>query len=81
MTKMACSFVPSLGQGNGPRCRGPIQYMFSVQLPSVPLLFIIYQAVLHFMTGYTSNEEGAAVSQDVVKVLVLSGLMKWFVLK
>ena len=44
------------------------------------LLSISYQAVLHFMTGYTSTEEGAAVSQDVVKVLVLSGLMKWFVL-
>ncbi|XP_020626918.1 general transcription factor IIH subunit 4-like isoform X1 [Orbicella faveolata] len=35
-----------------------------------------WEAVLHFMTGYTSTEEGAAVSQDVVKVLVLSGLMK-----
>lgn len=45
------------------------------------MLSIYRQAVLHFMTGYTSTEEGAAVSQDVVKVLVLSGLMKWFVLK
>lgn len=35
------------------------------------------QSVLHFMTGYTSSEESAAVSQDVVRVLVLSGLMKW----
>ncbi|KAJ7377427.1 General transcription factor IIH subunit 4 [Desmophyllum pertusum] len=35
-----------------------------------------WEAVLHFMTGYTSTEEGSAVSQDVVKVLVLSGLMK-----
>lgn len=38
------------------------------------------QAVLHFMTGCTATEESAAVSQDVVKVLVLSGLMKWLVL-
>ncbi|PFX27254.1 General transcription factor IIH subunit 4 [Stylophora pistillata] len=28
-----------------------------------------WESVLHFMTGYTSSEEGAAVSQDVVRVL------------
>ena len=39
--------------------------------------FAHLQSVLHFMTGYTSSEESAAVSQDVVCVLVLSGLMKW----
>lgn len=39
--------------------------------------FAHLQSVLHFMTGYTSSEESAAVSQDVVRVLVLSGLMKW----
>lgn len=40
--------------------------------------FAHLQSVLHFMTGYTSSEESAAVSQDVVRVLVLSGLMKWY---
>ena len=40
-------------------------------------LFFLLEAVLHFMTGCTATEESAVVSQDVVKVLVLSGLMKW----
>ena len=39
--------------------------------------FFPLEAVLHFMTGCTATEESAVVSQDVVKVLVLSGLMKW----
>ena len=39
--------------------------------------FFLLEAVLHFMTGCTVTEESAVVSQDVVKVLVLSGLMKW----
>ena len=39
--------------------------------------FFLLEAVLHFMTGCTATEESAVVSQDVVKVLVLSGLMKW----
>ena len=39
------------------------------------------QAVLHFMTGCTATEEKTPVSQDVVKVLVLSGLMKWLALR
>ena len=39
--------------------------------------FFLLEAVLHFMTGCTATEESAVVSQDVVRVLVLSGLMKW----
>ena len=47
-------------------------------LPFLSSFLIDLQAVLHFMTGCTATEESAAVSQDVVKVLVLSGLMKWY---